>query len=82
MLQKLYFVEDIMERYKVKDPKTARKYMREMGAQPGKPFFVTEAMITVYERMKTTPQEPVKKGKSPKIRRAPRTDELKLIEYI
>ena len=57
MLKELYFVPDIMERYRCKTPETARRYMREMGAK-GCPLFVTEDMIRDWELTKRIPIPP------------------------
>ena len=51
MLKQLYFVPDIMERYKCRSKDTARRYMRQMGAL-GSPLFVTEDMISAWEESK------------------------------
>lgn len=51
MLRTLYFVDDIMARYRCRSKDTARRYMREMGAS-GSPLFVTEEMITAWENRK------------------------------
>ena len=63
MLRTLYFTEDIMTRYRIATPCTARRYMREMGGS-GKPLFVTEEMINAWEdrRMKQ-PEEPKRKAR-------------------
>ena len=50
-LRKIYFVEDIMERYRCRSKDTARRYMRQMGAN-GTPLFVTEEMINAWEDSK------------------------------
>lgn len=54
MLRKLFFVEDIMERYNCRTKDTARRYMRQMGAS-GHPLMVTEDMINAWEDRKMTP---------------------------
>ena len=54
MLRQLYFVADIMKRYKCRSEDTARRYMREMGAK-GRPMFVTEDMINQWELTKRKP---------------------------
>ena len=51
MLRTLYFVDDIMARYRCLSKDTARRYMREMGAS-GSPLFVTEEMIAAWENRK------------------------------
>lgn len=51
MLKTLYFVDDIMKRYRCKSKDTARRYMRQMGAL-GSPLFVTEEMINAWEEGK------------------------------
>ena len=56
MLDALYFVPDIMDRYRCGSKDTARRYMREMGAK-GSPLFVTEDMIRVWERSKRKAEE-------------------------
>ena len=63
MLRELFFVEDIMKRYRIVTECTARRYMREMGGS-GKPLFVTEEMIYAWEdkRMKQ-PEEPKRKAR-------------------
>lgn len=48
MLDKLYFTEDVMERYRCRSKDTARRYMHQMGAK-GTPLFVTEDMMADWE---------------------------------
>lgn len=55
-MERLYFVQDIMERYRYKDPRSAKKIMQQMGAQ-GKPMYVRESQIEEFDRMKTTKPE-------------------------
>lgn len=55
-LRKLYFVDDIVERYRCGSKDTARRYMRQMGAK-GCPLFVTEEMITEWEDSKRKKEE-------------------------
>lgn len=50
-LRTLFFVDDIVERYHCGSKDTARRYMRQMGAN-GCPLFVTEEMITEWEDSK------------------------------
>lgn len=47
-LKTLYFVDDIMKRYRCRSKDTARRYMRQMGAA-GSPLFVTEEMINEFD---------------------------------
>ena len=54
MLKQLYFVKDIMARYRCRSEDTARRYMRQMGAT-GSPLFVTEDMIDQWELTKRKP---------------------------
>lgn len=55
-MERLYFVSDIMERYRYKDPRSAKKIMKQMGAQ-GKPMYVRESQIEEFDQMKTTQPE-------------------------
>lgn len=55
-LRTLFFVDDIMERYRCGSKDTARRYMRQMGAK-GCPLFVTEEMITAWEDSKREKEE-------------------------
>lgn len=66
MLRTLYFVEDIMERYRCRSKDTARRYMRQMGAT-GKPLFVTEDMIDAWERGKQRPEVRIRRPREMKI---------------
>jgi len=54
MLRQLYFVADIMDRYRCRSKDTARRYMKQMGAT-GSPLFVTEDMINQWELSKRKP---------------------------
>lgn len=54
MLDRLYFVPDIVDRYHCGSADTARRYMRQMGAT-GTPLFVTEDMIREWELSKRKP---------------------------
>ena len=54
-LKTLYFVDDIMQRYRCRSKDTARRYMRQMGAM-GSPLFVTEDMISSWEESKRKPE--------------------------
>ena len=65
-MERLLFLDDIMERYRCKDPKTGRRIMREMGAQ-GK--FVRESQVEAYDIMKTTAPEPEKRERKTKTGR-------------
>lgn len=59
MLKTLYFVEDIMARYRCRSKDTARRYMRQMGAM-GTPLFVTEDMISSWEESKRRPETKIR----------------------
>ena len=54
MLKQLYFVPEIMARYRCRSEDTARRYMRQMGAK-GRPLFVTEDMIDRWELERRKP---------------------------
>jgi len=69
MLKELYFVPEIMERYRCKSKDTARRYMRQMGAK-GSPLFVTEEMINSWEMSKRAPL--------PEVRRRPVGSAMKI----
>lgn len=70
MLRQLYFVEDIMERYRCRSKDTARRYMHQMGAK-GSPLFVTEQMINAWEDSKG-PQIKALRVKKTEIMKIPR----------
>ena len=48
-MERLMMITDIMERYKCNE-KTARNYMREMGAIKTKPMMVRETAVEAWER--------------------------------
>lgn len=83
-LEKLYFAEEIMERYRIHDRKTAVRKMRAMGAQGrGKSLFVRESQIIEYELALTTkPEKKAKKNISVLSGHQPRSIEEMLVKRI
>lgn len=57
-MDRLYSVKDICDRYQFKDPRAARKIMREM-AHLEKPLMVSERALKEWEQRKTLPPESV-----------------------
>ncbi len=57
-MEKLMSVQDIRDRYNCND-RTARKYMREMGALDIRPMMVSESAVVAWEARKrmATPAE-------------------------
>ena len=55
MMDRLYSVKDICNRYQCK-PATARKYMRDMEHMEN-PLMVTERAVAAWERKKTLPPD-------------------------
>lgn len=55
-MEKLWSVAEIAERYHIKE-RTAREWMREMGALKIKPMMVPESAVEAWERKKSEPAE-------------------------
>ena len=70
MLKRLYFVPDIMDRYRCRSKDTARRYMRQMGAK-GTPLCVTEDMIEAFDQSHRRPVHIAKPSWSGKARAVP-----------
>ncbi len=67
-MDRLYSVEEIMDRYRC-GVRTARKYMGEMGAIKTKPMLVTETAILKWEEKKqerAEDQQPEPRRRKPK----------------
>ena len=56
MIDTIYTVADICAMFKLKDPRTARKFMREME-HTEKPLMVTERAVKRWMEKKTLPPE-------------------------
>lgn len=56
MIDKLYTVSGICELFGIKDPRTARKIMRDME-HTEKPLLVTERAVKAWIERKTLPPE-------------------------
>ena len=55
-MEKLLSVKDVCERYQLKDPRTARKIMRDME-HIEKPLMVSERAVNAWEARNTLPPE-------------------------
>lgn len=55
-MEKLLSVKDICERYQFKDPRAARKIMRDMEHMES-PLMVSERAVKAWEARKTFPPE-------------------------
>lgn len=56
MIDKIYNVKGVCELFGIKDPRTARKIMRDME-HTEKPLLVTERAVKVWLEKKTLPPE-------------------------
>ena len=56
MIDKIYTVKGICDLFGIKDPRTARKIMREMD-HTEKPLLVTERAVKAWIERKTLPPE-------------------------
>lgn len=48
-MENLMGIEEIKQRYRIRDEKTARRRMREIGALDTRPMLVTESAVTRWE---------------------------------
>ena len=56
MIDRIYTVKGICELFQIKDPRTARKIMRDM-AHTENPLLVTEGAVKAWLAKKTLPPE-------------------------
>lgn len=65
-MEKLYTVQEIGERYGCND-RTARRYMREMGALNIRPMKVQECAVIAWEARNKLPQPPTAEEKKTRL---------------